>query len=99
RDHAVPFLVEAGHHLKASINDSPGQIAAEGAEQHLADSEAACPGDAERAGESEDHDQSRTEPPRFSPSDRAVAWTIWSSRLGRREASLMLFIQDGSSLP
>ncbi len=57
RDEAVPLLAEAGHQIEDRINDSPGQIAAQRSDQHLADFAAAGVGDAERAGEGEHHDQ------------------------------------------
>ena len=54
---SAALLGQAAHEIQHAVNDAPGQIAAQRADEHRADFVAARLGDAERAGEGEDHDQ------------------------------------------
>ncbi len=51
------LLGESAHQVQQRVDDPPGDVAAERADQHGADILAAGLGDAQRAGEREDHDQ------------------------------------------
>src|SRR5712664_2869231 len=53
----APFLCEAAHPIKHSVNKSPIHIAAQRTNKHRADALATCFRHTERAGESKDHDQ------------------------------------------
>ena len=57
RDEAAALFGEAAHQVQHRVDDAPGDVAPERADQHGADIFAAGLGDAERAGEREDHDQ------------------------------------------
>ena len=54
---AAALLGQAAHQIQDAVDDAPGQVAAQRADEHRADIVAAGLGDAERAGEGEDHDQ------------------------------------------
>ncbi len=57
-DESSSFFGEAAHQIQHRIDDAPGDVAPERADQHRAHIFAAGLGDAERAGERQDHDQS-----------------------------------------
>ena len=59
RADAAPLFAQAAHEIQDAVNDAPGQVAAERADEHGADIVAARLGDTERAGEGEDHDQAK----------------------------------------
>jgi hypothetical protein len=53
----APPLVEARHQKHACIDNSPGQVAAKGGEEHGPNVDAFCGYDAKRQGECKRHDQ------------------------------------------
>jgi hypothetical protein len=54
---AAPPLVETSHEKHAGVDDSPGQIAAERAEEHGPNLDGVCGHDAERQSEGKRHYQ------------------------------------------
>ena len=54
---ALALFGKAAHQIQHRVDDAPGQVAAERADEHRANIVAAGLGDAEGAGEREDHDQ------------------------------------------
>ncbi len=54
-----PVLGQAADEVERGIDDAPGQIAADGGHEHDADVSARDIGDAQCAGEREDHDESK----------------------------------------
>ena len=57
RYQSLPLFCQTTHQIQDSVNDSPGQIASQRANEHRAHIIAPRLGHAERAGEGKDHDQ------------------------------------------
>ena len=53
----APLLGQAAHEIEDPVDDAPGQVAAERADEHRADVLAPGLGHAQRTGEGQDHDQ------------------------------------------
>ena len=80
RHQVAAFVGQARHQIQDTVNNTPGQVASERANEHRSNILATRLCDAERTGESEDHDQSKEDfgnaLVRVEDPSRGFAWIV-----------------------
>ena len=94
RSQAAALLGQAAHQVQHAVDDAPGEVAAECADEHRAD--VLPPGlrDAERSGEGQHHDQAEQHLGRRARSARGRAFADPGSWFGRRGQRSFIGRQD-----